>query len=88
MKPKCTAAQSWSSSRQCGIEATHRNRFGGFECSEHHEMARARPVFPDSYFKKGVLVKELSSDTLTQKVQLHIAYSVFKLLGMKLWGKK
>ncbi len=85
MKPKCTIQRDWGDKRKCGKDAIHRNRFGGFECPEHYEMPRGSQ--PDSFFNKGTLKEEIHADTWWGLIQLHVAYTFYKLFRIKLWKK-
>ena len=85
MRPKCSIHSGWGDKTTDGQNAIARNKFGGFECEWHHSLPRSTQ--PDSFFRKGVLCKEIDAGTFLGNLQLWFAYIVFRCFNVKLWKK-
>ncbi len=83
LSPKCTIWMGWTGP-VCGLKAVRRNRFGGFECQWHSSLCDNKTQ-PDSYF--NLIVKEIGSVTFMERMNLRLAYWVYKLFGKQLWKK-
>lgn len=79
--PKCSMAvgSGWIGSHSCGKPAIFRNRFGGYECQEHHDLyeyVMSSPAYrkqDDECFSPGIIVKPIDGRTLLGRLQLILA---------------